>query len=86
MTALPQWEKLDRIINSNGLAIGFDLETIGTAGKTPFGLTEVAVGVRQYKDGMKVKTLGESFAFGIKHDSKQYNYIKDAIGKFRREG
>ena len=86
MNALPQWEKLENITKTNGLAIGFDLETVGRAGEKNFSITEFALGVRQYQDGIKVKTLGESFALGIQSKSESDNFIREAIRKVKTEG
>lgn len=94
LSALPEWEKFENIVNTEGVAIGFDLETIGTSNavnvgtnkELPFAITEVGLGSRQFSNGELIKTEGEAFAFGFQKGSKEDDFIRNAIDKFKSGG
>lgn len=88
------WQDFMKIVNGDTDApmksvFGFDLETFGDIqnGKGVFGITEIALGRREYStEGARVAgrmAAGGSIAVGIQGDS-QKNYISGLIQDFRQ--
>lgn len=84
--SLPQLRKLKKIQESNGLAVGYDLETIGDAGTKDFAITEFGITRRQYQKGMKVQRIGTSLAFGLEENSDSHKFIQKAIKNYNTSG
>lgn len=92
--ALPQWQKAKEIAKGTGIAVGWDLETIGDIGHQMGSsydgyatITEFGIGRRIYKDGIlqpAAKTDYVSFAFGV--DLKQRDALMDLLTKYKDNG
>lgn len=87
-SALPQWEEFGRIRQQGGRAVGFDLETLGDVSvaknKDIFGLTEIAIGIRDYDGAGNVSI--DSHSYAVKLNQNQANYLRNLVDTFEKNG
>lgn len=84
-SAMPQWETFGQIRTNGGRAVGFDLETLGdVTNKDIFGITEIALGTRDYDGAGNVKV--DSHSYAVRLNQNQSNYLKRLVDRFESDG